>query len=203
MRLHSYVLDHDYGFAPNPFYDVCTLATCKPSIREHAAIGDYVVGTGCAKRHRRGFLVYFMVVDEITTYNAYWADPRFEKKRPFLRGSKVQAFGDNIYHRDPQTGEWWQANSLHSQRDGSANPINVNHDTKSEEVLIGRDYAYWGGFGPEIPAQFRDFNGADICAGRGHRNHFNDDHRDQFIGWMRSLNARGYISRPLDWSRTR
>ena len=56
MRLYSYVLDHDYGFAPNPFYDVCTLATCKPSIRERAAIGDYVVGTGCAKRHRRGFL---------------------------------------------------------------------------------------------------------------------------------------------------
>ena len=36
VRLYSYVFDHDYGFAPNPFHGVCTLATCKPSIREHA-----------------------------------------------------------------------------------------------------------------------------------------------------------------------
>ena len=30
MRLHSYVVARDYGFAPNPFLGVCTLATCKP-----------------------------------------------------------------------------------------------------------------------------------------------------------------------------
>ena len=202
MRLHSYVLDHDYGFAPNPFHGVCTLATCKPSIREHAALGDYVVGTGCAKRRRRGFLVYFMVVDEITTYDAYWEDPRFHAKRPFLRGSKIQAFGDNIYHRDAESGEWRQANSLHSERNGTPNPLNVEHDTKSEKVLIGHDYAYWGGAGPEIPALFRDFNGADVCARRGHRNHFAEEHRDQFIDWLRSLDAHGYVARPLDWIRT-
>ena len=202
MRLHSYVLDHDYGFAPNPFHGVCTLATCKPAIREHAVIGDYVVGTGCAKRKRRGFLVYFMRVEEITTYDAYWVEPRFQSKRPFLRGSKKQAFGDNVYHRDPKTGAWIQANSLHSQRDGRANPLNVERDTKSEKVLISNDFAYWGGSGPEIPVQFRRFNGADICAGRGHKNHFSDDHRDQFIAWLRSLNEHGYVGRPLDWPRT-
>ncbi|WP_202913488.1 hypothetical protein [Acuticoccus sediminis] len=25
MRLFSYVVEHDQGFAPNPFYGVCTL----------------------------------------------------------------------------------------------------------------------------------------------------------------------------------
>lgn len=202
MRLHSYVLDHDYGFAPNPFYGVCTLATCKPTIREHASIGDYVVGTGCAKRRRRGYLVYFMRVEEITTYDAYWNDPRFELKRPFLRASKMRAFGDNIYHRDPVSGEWRQANSLHSQRNGDPNPVNVEHDTKSEKVLISSDYVYWGGHGPEIPARFRDFDGLDVCAMRGHRNRFPGELLDQFIGWLRTFNEHGYVAAPLDWNRT-
>lgn len=202
MRLHSYVLDHDYGFAPNPFHGVCTLATCKPGIREHAAVGDYVVGTGCAKRGRRGHLVYYMRVEEIVSYDAYWSDLRFTRKRPSMRGSKAQAFGDNIYHRDPATGGWRQANSLHSHRDGSPNPANVARDTKSTRVLISSDYAYWGGAGPRIPGQFRDFGGVDVCAGRGHRNCFPDELRDGFIGWLRSLSEHGYVGAPLDWKRT-
>ena len=28
-KLFSYVVDHDYGFAPNPFGGFCTLAKCK------------------------------------------------------------------------------------------------------------------------------------------------------------------------------
>ena len=46
MRLHSYVVARDYGFAPNPFFGVCTLATCKPKIRSAAKLGDWVMGTG-------------------------------------------------------------------------------------------------------------------------------------------------------------
>src|SRR5712671_5339411 len=34
MRLYSYVVARDFGFAPNPFFGVCTLATCKPDIRK-------------------------------------------------------------------------------------------------------------------------------------------------------------------------
>jgi hypothetical protein len=202
MRLHSYVLDHDYGFAPNPFFSVCTLATCKPTIREHAVVGDYIVGTGCAKRGRRGFLTYFMVIEEVTDFDGYWVAPRFIDKRPKMRGSKMQSFGDNIYHRDPNTCQWIQENSLHSYADGSTNHANVAHDTKSSKVLIGSDFAYWGGSGPEIPKAFRDFDGVDVCCGRGHRNHFSDEHRDEFIAWMRSLRQFGYIGDPLDWVRS-
>src|SRR6267154_5501101 len=74
LSLYTYVIEHDYGFAPNPFYGTCTLATCKPIIREHAGVGDYLVGTGCARRKRRGYLVYFMRVEGVTTYDKYWAD---------------------------------------------------------------------------------------------------------------------------------
>ena len=36
MTLFSYVIEHDLGFAPNPFHGVCTLACCKPQIRKIA-----------------------------------------------------------------------------------------------------------------------------------------------------------------------
>jgi hypothetical protein len=34
VRLFTYKMTHDSGFAPNPFYDILTLATCKPGIRK-------------------------------------------------------------------------------------------------------------------------------------------------------------------------
>ena len=199
MKLHSYVVEHDFGFAPNPFFGVCTLAACKPRIREHAGVGDFLVETGCAKRRRRGHLVR---VEEITSFDDYWLDPRFQCKRPNLRGSKMQAFGDNIYHRDPETGAWRQVSSFHSLRDGSPNRFNVDHDTQSSKVLIGSDFAYWGGCRPIIPEEFRNFNGTDICAKRGHGNRFPEGTVPEFIAWLRSLNERGYLGPPLDWVRS-
>jgi hypothetical protein len=39
--LYSYVVRWDHGFAPNPFYETCTVATCKPYIakRQTGTIG--------------------------------------------------------------------------------------------------------------------------------------------------------------------
>ncbi len=201
MKLYSYVIAQDYGFAPNPFFGMCTLATCKPGIRRCASVGDYIVGTGCKKRNRSGYLVYVMRVDDALCFCEYWEDPRFQVKRPNLRGSKKQAFGDNIYHRDPATGEWLQANSYHSLPDGP-NPRNVENDTKSTRVLVGSVFVFWGGGGPLIPSEFRDFDGEDICCGRGYRCHFPEPMVTAFIAWINSLGERGCVGRPLDWDRT-
>ncbi len=59
-RIYSYVVRYDSGFAPNPFYGYCTLATCKPDIRRGAEVGDWVVGSGSNDRsiRRGGHLVY-------------------------------------------------------------------------------------------------------------------------------------------------
>ena len=46
MRLYSYVVRYDIGFAPNPFHGWCTLATCKQDIRIKARVDDWTVGTG-------------------------------------------------------------------------------------------------------------------------------------------------------------
>ena len=86
MRLFSYVVARDYGFAPNPFLGICTLATCKPRIRKTARRGDLIIGTGSKARGRQGHLVFAMRVSETLTYNEYWFDERFLRKRPNLQG---------------------------------------------------------------------------------------------------------------------
>jgi hypothetical protein len=78
-RLFSYVVDHDYGFAPNPFGGFCTLAKCKygskrRNVIELAEAGDWVAGTGGAdlkKSAGRGKLIYAMRVDEIVPLDEY------------------------------------------------------------------------------------------------------------------------------------
>lgn len=199
MRLHSYVVARDFGFAPNPFYGFCTLATCKPKIRQSAKIGDWIVGTGSKVRGRDGYLVYVMRVMESTTFNDFWNDPRFQEKKPDLRGSKKQAFGDNIYHR-VGNGQWRQIDSHHSHPHGVCNQHNVANDTQADRVLISTDFIYWGGNGPKIPGRFRDYEGHDICGKRGHKNKFPNEMVQSFVDWLRSLGEVGYRGAPLDWA---
>jgi hypothetical protein len=199
VRLYSYVVARDFGFAPNPFYGFCTLATCKPDIRKTAQVGDWVIGTGSKSKGREGDLVFAMRVSEAMTFDQYWADPRFASKRPSLRGSLKQAFGDNIYHHKGGGG-WSQENSHHSMHDGSANPENVEHDTRTDRVLVSDHFAYWGGEGPEIPAQFRNWNGVDVSLGRqGHRCNFPEELVAQFVNWLEETGMRGYMSKPERW----
>lgn len=49
MRFYSYVIPRDYGFAPNPYFGYCTLATCKQKIRKNAQIGDWIGAFGSAR----------------------------------------------------------------------------------------------------------------------------------------------------------
>ena len=201
MRVYSYVVAQDYGFAPNPFYGRCTLATCKPKIRKCAAVGDYIIGTGAAQRKRSGYLVFYMRVDETTTYDTYWDDPRFEHKRPRLRGSKKQAFGDNIYHKNPRTSKWLQADSYHSRPGGRPNPLNVDHDTQCDRVLIATEFTYWGGEGPVIPVRLGSGDNAKFFGGRGYRL-IPERIAMTLFEWIRSLDQQGCVGQPLDWSRS-
>lgn len=201
MKLFSYVVARDYGFAPNPFFGICTLATCKPRVRKAASIGDWIIGTGSSQNDRRGYLVYAMCVTETMTFNEYWEDERFQRKKPNMRGSMKQAFGDNIYFQN-DAGQWQQQDSHHSYEDGSPNPYNICHDIQTDRVLLSKDYVYWGGSGSEIPTRFRDYEGCDICAKRNHKCRFPQGLVREFATWLRSLDARGYLGKPLGWSKT-
>jgi hypothetical protein len=197
MALYSYVVARDYGFAPNPFWGYCTLATCKPDVRRSAQVGDWVVGTGSAVRGRKGYIVYAMKVAEAMTFDAYWRDPRFEQKKPNLRGSNKRAFGDNIYHA--VDGRWLQLDSHHSFADGRPNPRNIKNDTQADRVLVATDFTYWGGSGPRLPENLRDFEGHDLCIGRGYKKYFPAAMEKAFVEWRDSQHVGGCVGRPLDW----
>ena len=202
MRLYSYRVARDYGFAPNPFHGNCTLATCKPRIRKTAEIGDWVVGTGSKRRSREEHIVYAMRVTEILTFDKYWNDPRFIRKRPNLSSSLKNAYGDNIYHRDTDTKEWIQKNSHHSHADGAPNVKNICRDTSTtDRVLVSNHFFYWGGHGPQIPRRFLGLEGCDIrCPGIGHKRCFPESTVSEFIDWIESeYECNQFFGRPLDW----
>ncbi len=194
--LYSYIVARDYGFAPNPFYGFCTLATCKPDIRRGAKVGDWVTGTGSKVKGRAGHIVYAMRVTEAMSFNDYWDDPRFLRKRPALRGSWKQAYGDNIYHWDKFAIEWRQLDSHHTREYGIQDFDNIQTDTKADRVLISNDFIYWGGSGPKIPS----FRGESIChSTQKYRCKFSEEIVQAFIDWIRDFNNNGYCGIPLEW----
>lgn len=152
-RVYVYVVDRDFGFAPNPFHGYCSLATCKPIIRKKAEVEDWIVGMGGARLKATGRCIFAMRVTQKITFNDYWLDPLFIDKKPVRNGSKKMMVGDNIYYRDPESDEWYQADSHHSNVDGTINLDNLSTDTGStENVLISDDFFYFGNEAPVVPA---------------------------------------------------
>jgi|SRR5215467_7201109 len=202
MKLFSYIVARDYGFAPNPFHGYCTLATCKPKIRTAAAIADWIVGTGAKTKYGlSGRLIYAMKVAETLPYDAYWSDPRFLAKRPVLNGSLKLVYGDNIYHRSGR--RWAQANSHHSLEHGRRNLRNVARDTSADRVLIATKFVYWGRAAPKIPKLFRPYRrtGEDICCpGQGHRV-LSHDLAAAFEEWLDREDQWGIRNLPLEFDR--
>lgn len=196
MRLHSYIVEHDCGFAPNPFYGACTLAACKPRIRKYADVGDFILGTGAKKRALQGRLVYLMRVGRIIGFDEYWEDEAFSRKKPRLNGSLMQKYGDNIYHREAKSGAWIQEDSFHSSAGGAADPDNLRVDTGlTDRVLIADWFCYYGGQGQVIPA---DLTFA-VQTTQGHRCIASGAEIDQVTSWVRSLGRTGIIGEPQEW----
>lgn len=197
MTVYSYVVEHDLGFAPNPFHGVCTLACCKPQIRKSAQVGDYILGTGAARAKRQGQLIYWMRVDEVLTFDQYWIDPRFRRKRPVMAGSTYLRYGDNIYHRDGAR-VFLQEDSFHSREDGSTSPGDLKRDTgTSDRVLLARDFAYWGRSAVELPKDLRCF----VKNGPGHLRKFTEKQLGRLSAWLGQFPERGYLDEPVDWRR--
>jgi hypothetical protein len=195
MTVFSYVIEHDLGFAPNPFHGVCTLACCKPQIRERARIGDYVLGTGAVKPKLRGHLTFWMQVDEIMTFDEYWKDSRFGRKKPVMSGTTYLRYGDNIYHRDGDKN-FHQEDSFHSREDGSVSLGDLKRDTgTTEKVLIGHNFAFWGRSGVKLPDHLACF----LKTGPGHRHNFTEEQIQSLLQWLNAILARGYIDEPAHW----
>ena len=148
--LYIYVVDRDLGFAPNPFHGYCTLATCKPGIREGARVCDWIMGVGGSRLKATGRCIFLMKVTEIITFDEFWEDNRFKLKKPVRHGSPVMMVGDNIYHRESNSFPWIQEDSHHSNQDGSMNLDNLQRDTKSYKVLVSDLFFYFGSEAPNV-----------------------------------------------------
>lgn len=199
--IFSYVVRYDSGFAPNPFYGCCTLATCKPEIRRTAAIGDWIVGSGSADKSvgRGGYLVYAMKITDIMSFDEYAVDPRFSDKKPYRKGSRKQSCGDNIYYRANMESAWQQHDSFHSQNDGTINLDHVKRDTGVNRVLISYDFIYFGGEGPLFPDDLVSREGHPVCkSGIGYSRHDEPNLYVDFEKWVRGLGT-GYQGAPFEW----
>ena len=199
--IFTYVVRYDSGFAPNPFFGFCTIATCKAKIRKSAQIGDWIVGTGSASKEirRGGHLVFAMQVSETPCTADYWNDPRFEQKRPNLFSGWMRASGDNIY-LPRADGSWSQCNSYHSKPDGTPNPDHVQRDTSVERILVSDRFVYFGAEGDKLPDKFQvDGEFPIVMEGRSYRRKTDTGTIQEFEEWFDALREKGLQGEPWDW----
>lgn len=83
------MVDHDHGYAPNPYGGICTLVHSKfgdengkRNIVELAEVGDWILGSGGMGRKSAGNdkIIYFMRVDEKLDFDRYLQDLRFLRR---------------------------------------------------------------------------------------------------------------------------
>lgn len=198
MGYFSYKIEHDFGLAPNPFGEYCTLAVCKPKIRrnKNLQIGDWIFGTGSAKLKKLHHLIIAMQVEEKITLNDYWNDARFQYKKPVLNGMLVQLYGDNFYHQEPGSKKWIQENSAHSLVNGKPNSVHVKADTGGEFVLIARNFYYFGENAFLIPKNFRAIcnDGRDMKS-----TSIPVEVADKFVSWLQENYSTGIKGDPINW----
>jgi hypothetical protein len=189
VTLYSYIVKHDNGFSPNPFFGYCTLACCKPEIRRRAEAGDWIIGL--APKAQGNKIVYFMRVDEIIGFEHYWSDRRFRQKRPqYDRGTRHRC-GDNIYEPIPN-GDFRQLQSLHSHGQNE-HAKNKEHDLGGKRVLISETFAYFGSKALALPLEL-----SALRVGRGHKCRFSDEVKTEFLQLV-SRSGLGIHASPRHW----
>ena len=177
MKLFSYVVQHDTGHAPNPYFGVCTLCRCKfrrasgkpKNIVELAEASDWIVGTGGAnlkKSAGHGKIVYAMRVDKKLTRQQYYDNPRFAKKRVGT-SSDEREHGDNIL---PCT----------------------NFEKYDQYALISRHFYYFGANAIDIPGKFPNLE----KTGPGFRCDFTIAYIRRFVKWLEGQDKSGKRGEP-------
>ena len=191
-------MDHDYGFAPNPFWGVLTLATCKAQIRNSPTLelGDWIVGLGSVAMGNEGRIIYAACVDEIMTFDQYWNDSRFQVKKAITNGTLLQMYGDNVYHT--VKGKVIQEHCAHSISARKPNEGHRKSDASGKKVLLCRKFYYFGNKCPKLPQKLAYIG--DTRNPRAIRVHDLDDNRIKpFIEWLETNYQIGIHGDPCNW----
>lgn len=196
MKLFSYIVTHDAGFAPNPFWGYCTLACCKPKIRKTAQKGDWIVGL--SRKTKGNKIIYAMQVDRILSFADYYRADEFAAKIPknYSTGKTKKECGDNIYKLMPN-GKFQQLPSHHSNKKKPKieNPKAKKHDLSVKRVLISKRFHYFGRNAIDLPKGLRE-----LKVGIGHRNRFSEDVIKKFLGFI-VKQQRGCSAQPTMWDK--
>ncbi len=199
-RVYIYVVARDFGFAPNPFHGFCTLATCKPRIRSKAEVGDWVIGMGGGRLKATGRCIYAMRVSAKITFNEYWTNPAYLDKKPVRNGSRKMMVGDNIYFFEAANQKWQQADSHHSNIDGSINIHNLENDTQTDKVLISDYFVF---FGIEAPVVAESLLKSIGYENRRNYRVFESPICDSLINWLQRTFKKSFntvVADPFDFS---
>ena len=205
MRLFSYKMTHDTGFAPNPFGHTLTLATCKPQIRLRKSMDDWIAGftSTTLAGHEVGSerLIYLMHVAEKLPMRDYFSDPRFQDKIPDVssRGPMVKA-GDNIYRPlRPDADSWGDFEQLPNFNHWNRDRPNEDHqrrDVSGKYVLIADEFYYFGGSAPHLPSACRP----EVPPGQsGHGKSTPSEQARCFVDYIRSRFQPGRHGDPHRW----
>ena len=165
MKLYSYTVVSDNGYAPNPTGGVCTLAYCMSTMRRTVQAGDYVVGLAGSEYRKRvgaewpGYpVIYAMRVTDVIGFEEFRLNARYRR---------------------------------HIFSDSNAR----SQISKTNRVLIGDDFIYWGSDGPLLPSNLA---GLIKRRGPGHKCNFPSEVVQAFIRWFESQPHRGLVGTPFE-----
>ncbi len=177
LKLYSYVITHDYGFAPNPFGGKLTLATCKPKIRRNAKSGDHwIMGTGSKNSVGTNKLIFAGKISSVISLEEYGSSDLYKIKIPNKNGESWQKRGDNIYYKDENNCWLQRINPFHNQE-------HFDTDIAGENVIICEVFWYFGELAPIIPKEFISL----IKVGTGHKNNVKNSVKLEFIEWLQNF----------------
>ncbi len=155
MCLFSYKMEHDTGFAPNPYGKTLTLATCKSYMRRtKREVGYWIAGfTSKALRgHEVGQeqLIYLMHVVEKLPLCKYYGDARFQDKIP---KNDMDDPGDNIY--EPLRDGAERVEDFDQIKNPNHKPEHKADDIGGKYVLIAGEFYYFGKNALDLPEDCR------------------------------------------------
>lgn len=194
MRLFSYIVTVDSGFAPNPFGRYCTLACCKPRIRATAEKDDWVIGLSSNSKESGNKMIFAMKITmPPLTFDDYFRDKRFEYKKPNMEHKNIIFHrGDNIY--EPNRTGYQQLWSEHNRKKGSENLETKTRDLSSKNVLVSSHFYYFGEDMQNLPEKLKF-----LIVGIGHRCHFTEEQKNTFLNFIMKKKTGIYAS-PNKWS---